>query len=109
MAAPTIVDSGSQTAVIDTEHTLTTQTTAGVYVLQLLTANLQTDEIVLVAIKVRETTGGSWYVSYSATFFGGDLDQMKISVPVPVDVAIQCTLKQTSGTGRAFPWKLFAL
>ena len=109
MAAPTAVNSGTQTATISTIHTLVTQTSAGIYVLQVLLNNMADGDTATLAIQVRTTAGGTWYQAYAATFIGAQPDPMKYSIPVPVDVAIQCTLKQSTCTGRQFPWKLLSM
>ncbi len=36
-------------------------------------------------------------------------DMIAISVPLPSDVECHMTIKQTAGTGRAFPWKVLSL
>jgi len=100
---------GSQTATIDTEHTLDTQTTAGVYVLVVDMSNLAAGDIVILKIKVKAVHDGSSTLAYSSTFANAQSEPVKYSIPVPVDSEIICTLEQTDGTGRAFPWNLLKL
>jgi hypothetical protein len=97
---------GSQTATIDTEHTLITQTTAGVYVLVVDMTNLVAGDIVVLRIKVKVVHDGASVLAYMATFANVQSEAAKFSIPVTIDTEIVCTLEQTDGTGRAFPWNL---
>lgn len=105
----TSIAHGSQTATIDTEHTLTTQTTAGVYVLVVDMTNLAAGDIVILKIKVKAVHDGSSTLAYTATFANAQSEPIKFSLPVPVDTEIIATLTQDDGTGRAFPWNLLKL
>lgn len=91
------VGTGTQTAVVDTEHTLDTETTAGVYVLVIDTANMVNGDIVTLKIKTKYASGGTSRLAYSATYAHAQADPNKYSVPVPVDAEIVCTLEQTDG------------
>ena len=102
----TSVGSGTQTATLDTEHTLDTETGAGVYVLVVDMANLANGDIVILRIKTKYATGGTSRLAYSAVYANIQAEPNKYSVPVPVDTEIICTLEQTDGTGRDFPWNL---
>ena len=51
--AVTSVGSGSQSCTLDTEHTLDTETTAGVYVLVVDMNNLADGDVVILRIKTR--------------------------------------------------------
>lgn len=100
------VDHGSQTATIDEEHTLAAETDAGIYVLAVDTTNLVAGDIVILRIKVKAVHDGSSLLAYAVTYSGAQVEVVKFSVPVPIDTEIVCTLEQTDGTGRAFPWNL---
>jgi hypothetical protein len=51
--------------------------------------------------------GGTLRVAWKATFGPTvDFNANVASPPQPSDVSCRATLKQTVGTGRAFPWKL---
>jgi hypothetical protein len=107
--AVTSVGSGVQTATIDTEHTLDTETAAGVYVLVVDTSNLANGDVVIFRIKTKCRTGASSVLAFSATYAHAQVEPNKYSIPVPVDTEITCTLEQTEGTGRDFPWNLLKL
>jgi hypothetical protein len=92
-----------------TEHTLTTQTTAGVYVLVVDMVNMVVGDITILRIKTKYTAGGTSRLAYIATFAGVQSEANKYSIPVPVDAEIICTLEQTDGTGRDFYWNLILI
>lgn len=102
--------SGVQTAVIATEHTLGTAiTAAGVYVLVVDTNAMVNGDVLELRIMTKAKPGGALRQSYFATYVNAQSDANKHSVPVPVDTEIQFTLKQTAGTSRSFDWNILAL
>jgi len=103
------VGSGTQTATINEEHTLDTETAAGVYVLVVDMSNLVNGDAVTLNIKTKYASGGTSRVAYSASYANVQAEPNKYSVPVPVDAQIICTLKQTTGTGRDFYWNLLKM
>jgi hypothetical protein len=105
----TSVIHGSQTATIDTEHTLDTQTTAGVYVLVVDMSNLAAGDIVILRIKTKAVHDGTSHLAYEKEYSGVITEKHTYSIPVPIDTEIICTLEQTDGTGRAFPWNLLVM
>ena len=99
-------NSGTQTATIDTEHTLDTITSAGIYVLVVDMANLTTGDIVTLKAKVKYASGGTSRLAYQATYAHDQAEPIKFSPPVPIDTEVVFTLEQTDGTGRSFPWNI---
>lgn len=107
--APSPIASGTQAATVTTEHTLTTQTTAYNAALTVdLSAMVNGDEVEL-RIKTKVLSGGTsrefWYSVYAHVQGQPNI----ITDPVTSDIEIVATLKQTTGTGRSFPWKLISL
>ena len=101
------VASDTQTATVTTEHTLTTKTDAGVYILVVDTKNMVANDILELRINTKVAAGGTSGLAYMATFAHVQAEPLKYSIPVPVDTEIVCTLKQTAGAGgRDFPWNL---
>ena len=101
---------GSQTATIDTEHTLSTRTAAGMYVLHVdVSAMVLGDELTLRA-KTRARTTDTTRVAYVAESENIPTELIMIS-PVIAIAGGECvfTLEQTLGTGRAFPWAVLKL
>ena len=98
---------GSQTATIGTEHTLATVNTAGVFVLKVDTTNMVNGDALELRIKTKNDSGeASAVLEYFATFENAQTEVQKPSLAVVLSVndAAAFTLKQTAGTGRAFPW-----
>lgn len=101
--------SGTQTATVTTEHTLATQTTAGVYVLVVDCSNMTYGDKVVFRLKTKYASGGTSRLAYEATYAHVQGDPNKYSIPVPVDTEIIATLQQTEGTSRDFYWNLLRM
>jgi len=101
---------GSQTAVITTEHTLATISTDGSFVLYVDTnAMVDGDELELRA-KVKIRSGGTTRTIMLGTFQHAQTNEPnKASIPIASINELVFTLKQTVGTGRAFPWEVVKL
>lgn len=110
--AVTLQASGTQTAVIGTEHQLADTGTVGVYTFEVDTNAMVAGDILELRVYEMALTGGTSRVKFEQTFYGAQLadDLIKGSVPVATDLtdstALRFSLKQTFGTGRAFPWKV---
>lgn len=110
----TLQGSGSQTAVIGTEHTLLDIAIAGTFVFEVDTINMAAGDVLELRIYKKALTGGTLRVAYMMRFFDAQAtdDVYKISVPVSNDLveaaSVRFTLKQPTngGTGRVFPWKV---
>jgi hypothetical protein len=100
---------GSQTATISTEHTLATSTTGKTYCLVVDTTNMVNGDVLELRIKTKPRTGGTSTLAYIATYANIQTAPVKYSVPIPANVEIVCTLKQTAGTGRVFIWALLSI
>jgi hypothetical protein len=112
---------GTQTAVINTEHTLDAEAGAGVYVISVNLRNMvggaTPDQLELRAYtKVLTGDAQSWLI-YSGGFAGVQGDAAAVgssaagevlAVTAPVVAAFGCTftLKQVAGTGRNFDWRV---
>lgn len=107
--APTIAASGTQTATIGTEHTLATVTTPGTLVLAVDCAAMANGDVLELRLKTKVLSGGASGLAYYTVYANAQGQPIKYSVPVPANIEVVATLKQTSGTGRAFPWSLLSL
>lgn len=101
--------SGTQTAVITTEHTLSTQAVAGTYVLVVDTSNMVNGDVLELRAKIKVLTGGSALQYLLGSYANVQADAVKMSLPVPSLYSIVVTLKQVAGTGRNFDWNLVLL
>lgn len=110
--AVTAYASGTQTAVIGTEHFLSSPNVAGTFTLHVDMNALAAGDVVELRVYQIVLTAGTSRVAYLARFAGAQPtdDQIKVSVPISNELtdtnSLRFSLKQTVGTGRAFPWKV---
>ena len=109
-----IANSGSQTATLNTDHTLATATapTGGaLYQLRVDTNALATNETLTLTLSTRARVADTTRVLYRAVFTGAGEEAIKDSpcVAVPAGSEVVATLRQEGGTGRAFPWAVYRL
>jgi hypothetical protein len=113
--AVSVEASGTQTAVINTEHTLRDVNTVGTFQFYVDMAALAATEVVELRMYQIILTGGTRRLALPGmkTFTGALADPNQIVYyfdPISNDLtdtgSLRFTLKQTSGTGRAFPWKV---
>jgi len=103
---PSELASGSQLAVIGTEHTLDTRTSAGTYQLQVDLSNLLDGDAVELRVKSKARSAeGTAKLAYLATFSHAQGSPIVFSIPV-MSTYVVFTLKQTGGTGRTFVWSV---
>ncbi len=101
--------SGTQVAVISTEHTLQTIATAGTFVLYVDTnAMVLGDELELRA-KTKVLSSGTTREFLVATYAHVQGQPVKASIPVASINEAVFTLKQIAGTGRSFNWEIIEL
>jgi hypothetical protein len=105
----TSVASGSQACTISTTHTLSTQTTAGVYILVVDLTNLAAGDTVVLALNTKAKSGSSSVAAYSVSYANAQSTPNVYSIPVPITDQIIATMTQTAGTGRTFDWNLLTL
>lgn len=103
---------GTQTAVIGTEHFVSSPNVAGTFTLHVDTINMVDGDVLELRAYQMVLTGGTTRVAYYSTFFDVQAadDMIKISVPISNELtdtnALRFSIKQTAGTGRNFPWKV---
>jgi hypothetical protein len=101
----TVDSSGTQTATINTEHMLATPTTNATYVFHVDTVNLVNGD--LVELRCYDKVDGINYRQmWKGTYQHAQVNNAKASPPIAVTAQAQFSLKQTAGTGRAFPWSV---
>lgn len=101
--------SGSQTATLGTEHDLATVTDAGTYQLVVDTANLANEETLELRVYGKARSSDTERLFYVAGFAHAQTAALKASLAVVSPHHARFTLKQTGGTGRAFPWAVYEL
>jgi len=98
---------GTLAAVINTEHQVAQQTgLLGIYVLTVDTSSMQAGDTLIVRVKTMVLPAGTTRLAYAFTYSDVQTEPIKFTLPVPVDQEIICSLQQTTGTGRSFPWSL---
>lgn len=105
------VGSGTQTATIDTEHVLDTETSAGVYVLKTDCSNMAAGDIVELSLYSKYASGGTERLERRSTLSYAMVKDEPIvaSLPLTTDCYCKATLQQTDGTGRDFYWSLLKI
>jgi hypothetical protein len=103
------VAQGTQTATLDTEHSLNTQTGSTVYVLAVNLANMVEADIVTLRVKTKVLSGGAAALAFTATFSGAQPVDVVYSEPVPSAHSAEFTLEQTDGVGRNYEWAVLEM
>lgn len=103
----TVSSSGSQTAVVGTEHTLANPTTSKWFSGWIDLTNMASGDTVEIRVSVIVKTAGS-YILYSLDTLQNAQTTPAYHLPsLPSDIGYKLTLKQTAGTARVFDWKLY--
>lgn len=101
--------SGTQTAVISTEHTLATVSANRMMILMVDAANMVLGDALTLRVKTRVLTGGTTRVAFVGVYQHAQTDDpIKVSIPVGSPFEAIFTLQQTAGTGRAFDWSVLS-
>jgi hypothetical protein len=102
-------EAGSQTATVTTEHVLNTttpETTDGIYQLVVdASAMVNGDELEL-RIKEKCRAGDTQRLAWFASYAHVQGSPLIVSPALVLLHGWDVTLKQTAGTGRAFPWSI---
>ena len=106
---PTLEASGTQTATVGTEHTLSTLTTNKVFVLVVDTGAMVNADILELRVNTTVLNAGSSRLAYMGTYRDIQVMPQKVSIPLPSDISAVFTLKQTAGTSRNYPWKVLSI
>ncbi|MDE2101843.1 MAG: hypothetical protein KGL39_31645 [Patescibacteria group bacterium] len=111
--AITVQASGTQLAVIGTEHILfNNYATSGSYRFDVDLGNMAGGDTVELRLYTKVLSTGTEHLHSYATFTGAvaaDNPIIQESLVLSSDLGCKCTLKQTAGTGRNFDWKTVTL
>jgi len=110
--ALTLLASGTQTAVIATDHILYTSVSGGIFVFVVDLLNMAGGDTLELRINSKVIAGGPVETTYYQSFSGAQSanNLITVSVPFPCDLTgVLFRLKQTAGVGRAFDYKVLAL
>jgi len=100
---------GTQTAVVGTEHTLASSTTAKTRVLLVDVAAQLAGDVVELRISGPVLASGTSRLILMSAFSGVLADPHTQSLPIIMPHGGTITLKQTGGTARAYPWTIVTL
>ena len=103
-----VSSSGTTSAMsIGVETTLTTDNTNAFYTMVFDTTNMALGDTVVARIYRVVLSGGPLVQAWEASFGPStQTNNVKISPGLPSPWSLKCTLTQTAGTGRTFPWSL---
>jgi hypothetical protein len=101
------VATGTQTAVITTEHTLDTETNAETYMLAVDLSEMVSGDVVEIRAKIKVLSGSVERLYAMTTIAGVQVAPAWISLPVPSAHSVKFTLTQTAGTGRDYDWAVW--
>ena len=107
--ALTEYESGSQTCVITTEHTLNTttpNTDAGVYQLVLDVNALVAGDTLEIRIKEKARSSTTQRLLFLDSLSGAQTEPLWMSPSLHLRHGWDCSVRQVAGTGRAIPWSI---
>lgn len=109
---PTLNNSGSQTATIDTEHVLVSLTTNKSFFGYVDNSNVIAGDRTELRTKVEIKAAAGVIEFVKDIIIGEDIVSGAITklwyfFPTPSDIKFELTLKQTDGTGRVYDWRVF--
>ena len=104
-----VESSGTQTAVVGTEHTLSSPTTGKTRALLVDVAAQLAGDVVELRISGPVLESGTSRLIIMSTFSGVVVAPHTQSWPAIMPNGGTVTLKQTAGTARAYPWDIITL
>jgi hypothetical protein len=102
----TVEGSGTQTAVVGTEHILLT--TAGAKEFQAIVdlANMVNGDALEIRVRTKALSGGGFRVAFYGTYQHDQGDIVAVTPSIASPYGWEVAIKQTAGTGRAFDWNV---
>jgi len=107
----TLSQSGTTAALtISSETTLgSADTNNATFVLVVDCNAMAAGDIVELRLKTMTLAAGTTRQVWKGAYQHVQLNPIKISPPIASDQSLTCTINQTAGTGRTFPWKLLRI
>lgn len=103
----TVSASGTQSATVGTETTLTTDTSNATYYFEVDANALALGDVLELRIYVMTLSGGTLRQAWVTTIGPAPpICPIIVSPPQPSNQSLSVTLKQVAGTAKSFPWKL---
>ncbi len=110
--AVTELETGSQTSVITTEHTLNTttpETTDGMLMLFLDVSAMASGDLLEIRCKEKARSGDTQREIYVETLVGVQASPMWVGPALIMLHGWDFSIKQTTGSARAYPWSIRAV
>lgn len=107
--ALTVLSEGTQSATVTNEHTLATITSGKTAVLVVDTGAMVLGDELELRLYTKVRSGGASRIAWYKVYQHVQGEPNKYSDPIPANIEVVATLKQTAGTSRNFPWALLAL
>jgi len=104
---PTLTTSGTQTATITTEHTLSNPTGNKFYTALIDLTNMTTGDTTEIRVSLIAKTAGSYILYWMGSYTGAQTNPLVYIPPLPSDIGWKLTLKQTAGTGRNYDYRVY--
>lgn len=107
----TLDQSGTTSALtIGTETQLgSNSTTNATYQVKFNTANMVNGDILEARAYTQDISTGSLIQVWKGVYAHIQINNVKQSPPIPSDISLKVTLKQTAGTGRTFTWEILRI
>ncbi len=102
-------DSGTTTPTVGVETTLATDTNNGTFVLEVETTNMVLGDLLEIRVYTITLAAATLTQAWKGTYQHPQINNHKISPPIASDQSIKCTINQTAGTARSFPWKMLRI
>lgn len=107
--AVTVEASGTQTAVVGTEHSLGVITGTKSYMLVVDVGVMVNGDEVELRVKGKVLAAGTRKLIDLVVFQHAQPEPVTVFGPYPAGVDIEFSVKQTAGTGRAFDWAVWSV
>jgi len=105
----TVSSTGSQTAVINTEHTLYNPTTSKFFSGYVDLTNMASGDTVEIRVYMIVKSAGSYIQYYINTYTNAQTNKSVYIPPMPSQYGWKLTLKQTAGTGRVYDYTVYEI
>ncbi len=103
-------DSGTTTPTVGGgESILATDTNNGTFVLEVETTNMVLGDSLEIRVYTITLAAGALTQAWKGAYANAQINNHKISPPIASDQSIKCTINQTAGTARSFPWKMLRI
>lgn len=107
--AVTVENSGTQTASINTEHSLHTDADAKVFQSFVDLSNMASGDILQVYVYVMPKGSSTRRLAFFAEYYDAPTEKVAVSPPVASAFSYELAIKQTAGTGRNFDWSVVSV